>query len=102
MGQTRRFAEKIDLAHMKPDDSLAETRYCLANPGKEYLIFQPGNQGEFAVDLSAAPATFAVEWFNVYKGTTIAGKPVKGGGIRTFPTPFGGPAALYLKPLSEG
>ena len=102
MGQTRWFAERIDLAHMTPDDSLAETRYCLANPGKEYLIFQPGNHGEFTVDLSAAPTTLAVEWFNVYKGTTITGKPVKGGGMRTFPTPFGGPAALYLKPLSAG
>ena len=102
MGQTRRYAERIDLAHMPPDDSLAETRYCLANPGKEYLIFQPGNKGEFAVNLREAPATFAVEWFNVNMGTTIAGKPIKGGGVGTFPTLFGGPAALYLKSLSTG
>jgi hypothetical protein len=102
MGQTRRYAERIDLANMPPDDSLAETRYCLANPGKEYLIFQPGNKGEFAVNLSEAPATFAVEWFNVNMGRTVGGKPIKGGGVRTFPTPFGGPAALYLKPLSAG
>jgi hypothetical protein len=87
---------------MTPDDSLAETRYCLANPGKEYLIFQPGDKGEFSINLSAAAVTFAVEWFNVYNGTTTTGKPVKGGGVRTFPTPFGGPAALYLKPLSGG
>ena len=102
MGQVRRFSERINLAQMVPDDTLSETRYCLANPGTEYLIFQPGNKGEFAVNLSADPANFTVEWFSVNKGTTVTGKPLKGGGVRTFPTPFGGPAALYLKSVITG
>jgi hypothetical protein len=102
MGQVRRFSERINLAQMVPNDNLSETRYCLANPGKEYLIFQPGNKGEFAVNLTEAPTTFAVEWFSVNTGTTVKGKPLKGGGVRTFPTPFGGPAALYLKSPTTG
>jgi len=97
MGQTRRYAQKMDLAAMTPAGELSQTGYCLASRGKEYLVFQPGSQGEFRVNLSDAPGTFSVEWFNVNTGSTVAGKPVSGGGSRTFTTPFGGPAALYLK-----
>jgi hypothetical protein len=38
-----------------------------------------------------------VEWFNVNAGTGITAKPVTGGAVQTFTTPFPGPAALYLK-----
>jgi len=97
MGQTRRYAEKMNLGVMVPSNDLAETKYCLADRGREYLVFQPGNKGEFTVNLTDAPGTFSVEWFNVNAGTVVAGKPVGGGARRTFTTPFGGPAALYLK-----
>jgi hypothetical protein len=97
MGQVRKYSERINVAQMVPVDSLAETRFCLANAGREYLIFQPGNKGEFTVNLNDAFGTFTVEWLNVSTGTTVEGKPIKGGGVRTFPTPFGGPGVLYLK-----
>jgi hypothetical protein len=54
MGQTRRFAERIDLAEMSPHNDLVSTGYCLANPGSEYLVFQPGSRGYFTVNLSDA------------------------------------------------
>lgn len=101
MGQTRDWAQKIDLAHMVPS-TMSETRYCAANPGQEYLAFQDGNKGEFTVNLSDAPGNVAVEWFSVNTGTTTAGKSVPGGGVRTFPTPFGGPSVLHLKLASGG
>lgn len=96
MGQTRRYAEKIHLAEMTPHDELATTRYCLAKPGSEYLVFHSGSNGEFRVNLSDTGGTFAVEWLNVYKNATVAGPPVEGGSMRIFITPFGGPAVLYL------
>jgi hypothetical protein len=96
MGQTRMWSQRIDLAHMVPS-TMSETKYCLANPGKEYLVFQDGNKGEFTVNLADAPGSFAVEWFNTTTGSSTNGKPVPGGGVRTFPTPFGGPSVLYLK-----
>ena len=101
MGQTRTFAQRIDLASMTPHDQLSETTYCLANPGREYLIFQPGSKGEFTVNLAGSPGTFSAEWFNINTGKPVAGKPVRGGAVRTFTTPFGGPAALYLKFIDE-
>jgi hypothetical protein len=102
MGQARRYAEKINLAEMTPHNELASVRYCLAKPGSEYLIFQPGSRGEFTVDLSESPLTFSVEWLNVNTGSNVTGKPVRGGGVTIFSTPFGGPAVLYLKAMGGG
>ncbi len=97
MGQVRRYAERVDLAGMKPDAKLSATRYCLANRGREYLVFQ-SNKGEFSVDLTDAKgAIFSVEWFEVNADRATSAKPVAGGASRTFTTPFPGPAALYLK-----
>ncbi len=53
MGHARRLAERINLAAMTPSRDLASTGYCLADPGKEYLVYVPEG-GEVAVDLSAA------------------------------------------------
>jgi putative heme-binding domain-containing protein len=97
MGQVRRYAEKINLAAMVPEDALAQTTYCLAERGREYLVFQAGDKGEFTLRLTDAPGTFSVEWLNVSNGQTVPAKPVEGGAVRTFTTPFGGPAVLYLK-----
>jgi len=99
MGQTRNWSQKIDLAHMAPDlrSEVSESKYCLADRGQEYLVFQDGNKGEFTVNLTDAPGTFKTEWFNVGTGATIPWKSISGGGVRTFPTPFGGPSVLHLK-----
>jgi hypothetical protein len=102
MGQTSRYAEKINLAEMTPHNELSSVRYCLAKPGSEYLVFQPGGRGEFTVDLSEAAANFSVEWLNVYRAVNVIGEPVRGGSITTFRTPFGGPAVLYLKATAGG
>jgi hypothetical protein len=99
MGQTRMFADRMNLAEMTPSREISNTGYCLANAGKEYLVFQ-SDKGEFTVNLSDAAGSFSVEWFNITNGATAPAKQVAGGAVRTFTTPFGGPAALYLKLVS--
>ncbi len=96
MGQVVRYGRKMNLAAMRPDEQAATTRYCLSDPGREYLVFQ-SNKGEFTVNLKAAAGRFRVEWLNVNENREIEGKLVEGGAVRTFTTPFPGPAALYLK-----
>jgi hypothetical protein len=96
MGQVRRFAERMNLAAMKPEEKLSATRYCLADRGKEYLVFQ-SNKGEFTLDLSDTNGTFRAEWLDINSDRTIPAKEIEGGAVRTFTTPFPGPAALYLK-----
>lgn len=78
MEETRQYADKINLAAIVPSDNLSETTYCLTDKGKESLVFQAGDRGEFTVNPTDALGTFSVEWFNANAGTAEAGKPVKG------------------------
>jgi hypothetical protein len=98
MGQTRKYANRMDLAAMVPHDDLVSSKYCLANVGKEYLTYLP-SAGSVTVDLSAANGTLAVEWFDPEKDKTITANPVMGGSRREFKAPFSGEAVLYLKKL---
>lgn len=96
MGQVRRFADRMNLAAMTPQEKLATTRYCLAAPGSEYLVFQH-DKGEFTVDLKTARGELTAEWFDLTRNLALPAPPVRGGDVRTFTTPFPGPAALHLK-----
>jgi hypothetical protein len=96
MGDTRRYAERIRLAPMKPQPALSSTRYVLADRGSQYLVYKPGG-GSFTLDLTRnAGQTLDVEWFSLAARsktiTTIAG------GERTeLQVPFKGAAAAYLR-----
>ncbi|MBL9179733.1 MAG: hypothetical protein JNM65_16845 [Verrucomicrobiaceae bacterium] len=96
LGQTRAFSEKMNLAMMTPRGELASTQYCLASPGKEYLIYLPDG-GEVTVDLSQGAEFFAVKWFDPRTGKDEQGKPVKSGGKVALQAPFEGDAVLYLR-----
>jgi hypothetical protein len=95
MGHTRRYAERIDLAAMEPRGDLASSEYCLANPGKEYLVYLPDG-GEVEVELTAAEGPLAVEWMHPVDGTIAPGGMIAGGAPRLLTAPFAGDAVLYL------
>jgi hypothetical protein len=95
MGQTRRLAERLNLAKLVPHPELASTRYCLANPGEEYVVYLPEG-GEASVNLSTAPGRFTVEWIHAADGTSRPADAVAGGSQRSFRAPFSGDAVLYL------
>jgi len=97
MGQTRSYAERMNLAAAVPHGELASTKFCLADPGKEYLVYLPQG-GEVTVDLSAASGKLNVEWMRPVKGNFTRAEPISSGGQRTFQAPFTGDAVLYLKP----
>ncbi len=80
---------------MIPHEELASTKYCLANPGSEYLFYLP-SAGTVAVDLSSAKGPLSVEWFNPSEGAAVKAEKVAGGEKREFTAPFGGDAVLYL------
>ena len=67
MGQTRRLADRVNLAAMTPHEELASTRYCLANPGVAYIVYLPMG-GEVTVDLTGIAGTLTTEWFNPAHG----------------------------------
>ena len=98
MGDTRRYAERIDLARMPPRGDLTSTDFALASPGHGYLVLEPkGDAKPFRVDL--APGRYDVEWFAVADRRTETGEPVDVGtqGPIGFISPFrDGPSVLYL------
>ena len=96
MGDTRRFAERMNLLEMEPRGDLSSTGYALANPGHEYLVLDAGDPAEFTVTLAAG--TYAVAWYGVdRRETEEAGElTVEGDGSAGFTAPFAGPAVLYL------
>jgi hypothetical protein len=99
MGHARRVAERLNLAAMSPHDDLASTQYCLADPGKEYLIYLPDGD-EVTVNLTAGSYRF--EWLNPLTGKPAGtGSISAGGGEQRFQAPFEGSALLYLKRMSE-
>ena len=96
LGQTVRWARMVDLASLEPSITIASTPWCLAAPGREYLVYQP-QPGPFAVDLIGEGRTYAVSWFSPATGVTSAGDEARGGGRREFTAPHNGPAVLHLR-----
>jgi hypothetical protein len=100
MGDTLRYARRMDLLAMEPSAELSSTRYALSNPGREYLVLQPSEDAEpFTVTLEAG--TYRSEWFSVLgretrpaDEVTVASK-----GRVEFTPPFAekGAQVLYLK-----
>ncbi len=93
---TRWLSERADLASLTPQSDLASTKYCLANPGVEYLAYQPqASAKNFSVNLELGK--YAVEWTNLVSGGVTKANDLQGGdGENTFTPPFDGPSILHL------
>jgi hypothetical protein len=102
MGHTVSYSRRMNLARAIPHGELTSTTYALADPGVEYLVYQPAS-GAFTVTLPAG--TYAFEWFNPVAGTVAgSGLVLVSSGPSTFTPPFPGDAVLYLsasKPASQ-
>jgi hypothetical protein len=100
MGDTRRYAETIDLAGMTPRGELTSTGYALADPGVEYLILNPGEAGSaFTAELT--PGAYTARWFDVAERTSWSGEEVRASGDRPVrlvaPNAIRGPVVLHLE-----
>jgi hypothetical protein len=102
MGQTRSYANRVNLVAMQPRPDLRSTSYCLADLGTEYLVYAPG-AGGVTVSLPAGEYTF--EWY-AHDGdgpaspTPIAEGPItSAGGDHRFTRPAGA-SVLYLRSAS--
>lgn len=94
MGHAKRLADRIDLDHAVPHDQLSSTRYCLAIPGKEYLIYQP-EKDRFTVDLP--PGTYRAEWFDPVTGKKAKNETITSqGGPYSFDSEFEKDSVLFL------
>ncbi len=96
MGQTRAFSVRMNLGSAHPAGDLASTGYCLADPGVEYLVYQPKAGESFTVKLPEG--SFRYEWMDPTKGTAAGSGEIKSAGAAiSFRAPSAGEAVLYLK-----
>lgn len=95
IGATVTYANRMNLARMHPRNDLSSTTYCLADPGREYLVFQPGT-GNVRV-LGLRPGyRYRFEWFDTEKCRAgSAGLFTAAASTHQFETPFAS-AVLYL------
>ena len=100
MGDTRRFAERINLIAMEPRDDVSSTGYALASAGDEYLVLDPNDDGR-PFTLALEPGTYAAEWYAIETRETIPGDEASVESRSTIgcrpPAETNGPIVLYLK-----
>ncbi|HNK51863.1 MAG TPA: hypothetical protein PKX75_23005, partial [Nitrospira sp.] len=108
MGQTRRWADRINLKRVTPQSELASTGYCLADRGREYLIYIPASDSvaesgaekptrPVTVNLTGASGVFTAEWMELETGRTKQADSLIGGSERMLTVPFPGSGLLYLR-----
>lgn len=96
MGVIRRLAQRVDLANLRPQPELSSTRWCLAHPGEQYVIFRP-EESVLPISVELPAGAFDQEWILPITGDsrdqasmTTAGGPTK------FTAPTVGPVTLVL------
>jgi hypothetical protein len=126
MGLTLAYANRMDLSAMRPRGDLATSGYCLANPGKEYLVYLPFEAHKLestrfirryknkimnfrwlfkrtvTVNLSDTLGEFLVEWCDPSSGEITTGSSITAGTKLSFKAPFKGDAVLYVRKKSRG
>jgi IPT/TIG domain len=96
LAEVARFASRLDLATTVPHPELSSTGFALADPGKEYLVYDPLGKA-FSVDFSGTKGTFLGEWFATSTGKSIlAERTWEGGTTHLFTPPLKGPSVLYV------
>jgi len=97
LGYTLMYANKMNLAAMQPRDDLASTKYCLANPGVQYLVYN-SDADTRSITVNLAAGTYDYEWFNPNSGKIESTGTIKAvnNAQQTIEAPFKGDAVLYL------
>jgi hypothetical protein len=71
VGKAVEYADKLDLANVAPREDLASTRFCLAKPGYQYVVYQP-DDGPITVSALQAGAPYDYELYNAKEGKVVA------------------------------
>jgi len=95
MGHARRLSQRMNLNRCRPLPDLASTRYCLADPGTEYLVFRP--EAGQPVTLKLESGQYTAEWFDPRGNRIVSKEAIRATqGQRELPCPVNGPAVLYV------
>jgi len=92
------FFENTNYWLMEPADELVSEGYCLANPGKEYIVFL-NNAKPFTLKIAGINGKLNAEWYHPFTGDREDGGQLTNGTVSlTPPTAWGdAPVVLYIK-----
>lgn len=93
----RDFFEGTRYWLMEPQSDLVSQGYCLANPGREYIVSQM-EPGTFTLHIEGAGSALKAEWFNPLTGERKSAGRLRNG-ERTLTTPSGweGMSVLHVR-----
>ena len=95
MGYALRLAQQLDLNKCEPLNDLSTTGYCLACPGKQYLVYQPDAKAK--LDVKLTEGEYIAEWFDLSTGTTVSRLRIAAAKQpTTFSNPLDSDAVLYI------
>jgi Protein of unknown function (DUF4038)/Domain of unknown function (DUF5060)/Putative collagen-binding domain of a collagenase len=76
------------------------TGYSIAIPGQEYVTYLPTG-GSITLDLSGAPQTLPVEWYNPRTGEFVGQQTITGGAAQSFSAPDSNDWVLHVGGLGN-
>lgn len=89
------FWRKTDYWLLEPADDLVNSGWCLAQPGREYVVFQ--NEAKpFTLEITGAKAALKAEWFNPHTGKRTGAGELNDGNASLTPPADWGEAPLVL------
>ncbi|MEO6789030.1 MAG: DUF4038 domain-containing protein, partial [Chthoniobacteraceae bacterium] len=80
---------------LEPSDKLVSAGYCLANPGREYVVFEK-TAAPFTLEIAGAKAPLKAEWFNPLTGKRTTAGTLNNGTAKLTPLADWGKAPLVL------
>jgi hypothetical protein len=90
------FAARLSLDRFVPRKDLVDNGLCLADPGREYVIYLPRGGG-VTVNLGRANATFGATWYNPRTRTDEDAQMLAGGAPKRLIAPDTDDWVLHLK-----
>ncbi len=96
MGYTLMYADRMNLAAMQPCIDLSSTKYCLSNPGVEYLVYKPASD-EDSITVKLKTGKYKYECFDPDQGKVVSTGTIRANGDKqTLQIPFRGDAVVYI------
>jgi hypothetical protein len=98
VGQTVEYANKLDLANSSPRNDLSTTGFCLANPGNQYVVYQPGDT-PFTVFGLRKGTSYCYQRYDTGKHKVVRKGEIRASGPKKLFTPTNKRTVLYLTSL---
>ncbi|MHC4628263.1 MAG: hypothetical protein ACYTDV_14890 [Planctomycetota bacterium] len=101
VGTAVEYASRLDLANVAPRDDLASSGFCLAEPGSQYVVYQPGD-GPITVSGLRPGTSYHYELYDSGQGRVVEDGRIRASGTsKSFESTDKG-SVLYLNSSASG